>query len=136
MGNIRTMEFIGVDSWSGPVYKCLETGQLWKDITLGSENPYLCSCQNFDGEPDYPIKNELEIVFKTKYKENPYRFNYMMLDRLRIDCKTHLDTASKYARRLTGSQKKDVIAEMKTLWNSLPRRSKARMVNMATDFRL
>jgi len=31
--NIRTMEFLGIDGWNRPVYKCVETGTLWKDIT-------------------------------------------------------------------------------------------------------
>lgn len=63
--NVRTMKLLGVDSWSRPVYKCIETGQLWKDVELGdSEIPALCSCNNeFEGEPSCPIKSDLEIVF-------------------------------------------------------------------------
>lgn len=65
--NIRTMKLIGIDDWSRPVYKCIETGQLWKDITLGGENPELYSCDNnFDGEPGFPIKTELEIRFENQ----------------------------------------------------------------------
>ncbi len=119
--NIRTMELKGVDSWSRPVYKCIETGQLWKDINCGQGIPSLHNCQNdFEGEPDCPIKNSLEVHFKTKYEENQYSFNYQMLDRLRMDCNTHLDTESRYARRLTENQKKNTIEEMKNLWNNLP----------------
>lgn len=62
--NIRTMEFIGCDSWCRPVYKCIETGILWKDINCGEGTPCLSSCNNeFEGEPDCAIKSELEIHF-------------------------------------------------------------------------
>ncbi|MFL1672490.1 LPD11 domain-containing protein [Paenibacillus dendritiformis] len=123
--NIRTMEFIGTDNWNRPVYKCIENEVLWKDITLGSENPELCSCGNdFDGEPDSPIKKELIVVFKSKYKENPYVFNYMMLDRLRSDCDTHLAVWNKYRRQLKEDEIKSTIEEMKKLYNSLPHDAK------------
>lgn len=51
------LTFIGVDSWDRPVYRDTN-GRLWKDITLGSDMPDLYSaCYNdFDGEPDIPIK--------------------------------------------------------------------------------
>jgi hypothetical protein len=83
--NIRTMEFIGIDDWNRPVYKCIETSTLWKDITLGSDKPELYnSCNNcFDGEPDCPIKSNLIIKYKNQYKENHNRFNYQMFSRLR-----------------------------------------------------
>jgi len=65
LNNIRTMEYIGTDSWSRPVYKCIETGNLYKDTTLGSKNPELYSCDDsFEGEPGFPIKSSLEIRFK------------------------------------------------------------------------
>ena len=73
--NIRTMEFLGVDFWDRPVYKCIETGSLWKDLTLGSKIPELYSCGNdFDGEPDCPIKSNLEIHFKNQYFEDKNKF--------------------------------------------------------------
>lgn len=89
--NITTMELIGVDDWDRPVYKCIETDYLYKDIALGNKNPELYSCNNtFDGEPDCHIKYDLEIKFKTEYTKNPNKFNYMMLDRLRSDCDYYL----------------------------------------------
>lgn len=61
--NIRHMELIGTDDWSRPVYKCQENGILWKDVNLGKGNIELYSCSNeFDGEPDAPIKKELEVI--------------------------------------------------------------------------
>jgi hypothetical protein len=119
--NIRTMELIGIDDWDRPVYKCIETGKLWKDITLGSENPELYSCQNsFDGEPDSPIKSDLEIIFKTKYEKNPNSFNYMMLDRMRSDCDYYLGYGNRNKTRLCHDDEQKHIDEMKKLYNSFP----------------
>jgi hypothetical protein len=119
--NIRTMEFIGVDDWDRPVYKCIEKDTLWKDITLGKGNPELYSCQNcFDGEPDCPIKSELEIIYKSKYEENPNRFNYMMLDRLRSDCDYYLGYGNRSKKRLCYEDEQQHINRMKELYNSFP----------------
>lgn len=123
--NIRTMEFLSLDNWDRPVYKCIETGRLWKDITLGSENPELYSCQNeFDGEPDCPIKQILEVQFKTQYKENKNRFNYQMLDRLRSDCEYYLGYGNRYAKNLWAKDEQEQIDEMKKLHNSFPENEK------------
>lgn len=120
--NIRTMDFLGVDDWDRPVYKCIETGKLWKGTTLGSENPELYSCQNsFDGEPDSPIKSDLEIIFKTKYEENPNRFNYMLLDRMRSDCDYYLGYGNRNKNRLYNDDEQEHIDKMKELYNSFPR---------------
>jgi hypothetical protein len=121
MDKIRTMELIGVDDWSRPVYKCVENGVLWKDITLGSENPELCSCGNdFDGEPDSLIKSELTIIFISKYKENPNSFNYQMLDRLRSDCDYYLGYGNRNKSRLYYNDEEQHIEGMKELYKSFP----------------
>jgi hypothetical protein len=65
--NVRTMVFIGLDGLDCPVYKCLETGQLWKDLSL-DEHPQLHSCGCLDDDPGWAIRPDLEIRFKTKYK--------------------------------------------------------------------
>lgn len=120
-GNIRTMELIGIDDWNRPVYKCIENGVLWKDVTLGNETPELYSCGNeFDGEPDSPIKNDLIIIYKSKYKENPNRFNYMMLDRLRSDCEYYLGNGDRNEKQLYYGDEAEHIKKMKELYNSFP----------------
>jgi len=118
---IRTMELIGVDDWDRPVYKCIETDYLYKDITLGNEKPELYSCQNsFDGEPDCSIKNDLEIVFKKQYKKEPNRFNYIMLDRLRSDCDYYLGYGNRCKNRLCYDDEQKHIDKMKELYDSFP----------------
>lgn len=120
--NVRTMEYIGLDDWDRPVYKCIENGHLWKDVNLGKHEPALYSSSNneMDGEPCSPIKPGLTVVFKTKYEESPYRFNYMMLSRLQSDCDTHLAVENIYRRRISEENVKPIIEQMKELWNSFP----------------
>ncbi|MGF7535493.1 LPD11 domain-containing protein [Bacillus mexicanus] len=116
--NIRTMELIGVDDWNRPVYKCLETEVLYKDITLGSDNPALYDCGNdFDGEPGFPIKDDLEIHFKeTEKQPNPEdRFIYMLLDRLRMDCEYYLGNGGRNVKHLWADNEKEHIDKMKEL---------------------
>jgi hypothetical protein len=60
---MKKLKFIGVDSWDRLVYQD-ESGQIWKDVNLGNGKPYLHSSvdNEFDGEPDMPIKGEYEII--------------------------------------------------------------------------
>lgn len=120
--NIRTMELIGVDDWSRPVYKCIENGILWKDINLGEGNIELCSCGNeFDGEPDCPIKKSLEIKFLENKEKEPtkeQKFNYMMLGRLKSDCEYYLGYGNRNAKNLWAGDEQEQINEMKKLYNS------------------
>lgn len=120
--NERTMEYIGLDDWSAPVYKCIETGSLWKDINLGKGEPALYSSSNgeFDGEPCSPIRSELIVTFKTKYEESPHRFNYMLLGRLESDCKYFLGFGNRNESRLWAGSVKEQIEKMKELHNSFP----------------
>ena len=120
--NIRTMELIGIDDWSRPVYKCIETNMLYKDITLGSKNVELYSCQNdIDGEPDCPIKSTLEIHFIEPIEEQPTqeeKFNYMMLSRLQSDCNYYLGYGNRNKDKLWAVDEIEQIEEMKRLYNS------------------
>jgi len=60
------LHFVGIDSWDRPVYRDEESGRLWKDVNLGDGEPYLhnSSDNEFDGEPDFPIEVEYEIITK------------------------------------------------------------------------
>ena len=57
------LEPIGTDFWSRPVYKD-QYGHLWKDITLGSNQPDFRSVVDnaFDGEPDMSIRRPFTII--------------------------------------------------------------------------
>lgn len=119
---VRTMEYMGVDGWDMPIYKCIENGMLWKDISLGKgDMPALYSCGNeFDGDPCSPIRSDLVVIFKTKYEESPYRFNYMMLGRLQSDCEYFLGWGNRSKSRLYYGDVKKHIEHMKELHNSFP----------------
>lgn len=115
------MEYINLDDWGRPVYRCIETGELWKDINLGKHEPALYSCGNeMDGEPGWPIKNELTVVFKTKYEESPRRHDYMMLSRMQGQCDYYLGWGNRNEKHLCYENEKLHIEEMKKLWNSFP----------------
>ncbi|GAB6462292.1 hypothetical protein bcgnr5390_11000 [Bacillus luti] len=119
--NVRTMDFVGVDDHDRPVYKCIETERLFKDITLGSANPALYSCNNdFDGEPGSPINKDLTINFINKPEQvNPQdRFNYQLLSRLQGDCKYYLGNGKRNVNYLEGNNVKEHIEKMKELHNS------------------
>ena len=53
----------GRDSWDRPVYEC--DGVLYVDVNPRSDHPEICtkSDNEFDGEPDWPIKKDVEIIF-------------------------------------------------------------------------
>ena len=61
--DLLTLVPVGIDSWDRPVYKD-HLGHLWKDVTLGSVRPDLCSASGneFEGEPDEPIRNTFTIL--------------------------------------------------------------------------
>lgn len=60
---MKKLHFIGIDSWDRPVYQD-ESGRLWKDVNLGSGvlSLHSASGNDFDGEPDMPMKDEYEIT--------------------------------------------------------------------------
>lgn len=120
--NIRTMKFICVDDWGNDVYKCIETNTLYKDLTSREGiSPDLYSCANeIDGEPCYPINKNLEIHFEEREPQptREEKRNYMMLDRLRMDCEYYLGNGNRYAKHLWAGNEKDQIEEMKKIYNS------------------
>lgn len=117
--NKRTMELVGEDDLSHPVYKCVETNILYKDIMLGyCETPVLYSCGNkMDGEPDCPISPELELQF-IKNEEVPTKeekFNYKMLHRLKMDCDYFLGYGNRNKKHLYYEDEQEQIDKMKEL---------------------
>lgn len=116
---MRKLKFVGLDSWDRPVYTD-EKGKLWKDINLGQSAPYLHSATNneFDGEPEYPIKDECIIV--DEYKESPHNFQYMMLGMMKSRCDYYLGYGNRNPHHLSGEDVTSHISAMKRRWNALP----------------
>ena len=57
------LAYKGRDSWDRPVYEC--DGRLYVDVDPRSDYPHICTKSNneFDGEPDYPIGEDVELIF-------------------------------------------------------------------------
>ena len=115
----KKLKFVGKDSFDRPVYRD-ENGKLWKDVNLGNGRPYLHNSTNneFDGEPDSPITGEYTII--DEYIENPYRFQYMMLARMKSDCDYYLGYGNRNPAHLSCDDVAGHIAAMKQRWNALP----------------
>jgi len=64
MNKTITLTLIGRDSWDRPVYEC--GGKLYVDTSPHKDRaPGICAKSNneFDGEPDWPVSEETEIIF-------------------------------------------------------------------------
>lgn len=121
--NVRTMELLGEDFWSNEVYKCIETGILYKNMAEEGTAPELCSCGNdFEGEPAFPINSNFEIHFKETVKQvsKDQKFNYMLLGRLKSDCDYYLGYGCRQASKLWAGNEKEQISKMKELHDSFP----------------
>jgi hypothetical protein len=120
---MRKLKFIDIDSWSRPVYKD-NKGKLWKDVNLGSGTPHLHSSTNndFDGEPDSPIKGEYTII--DEYKEDPYSFDYAMLSMMKSRCDYFLGNGNRNPGHLSYDTAAEHIAAMKQRWNDFPNDAK------------
>jgi len=112
------MEFVDVDDWSRPVYRD-NRGRQWIDVNCGEGEPDLHRSTDdlfLDGEPDWRIEEEYEIA--SKYEPNPQKFQYMLLNRMQMDCKSHI-TAFTPSCMIREERIPAFIAEMKELWNVL-----------------
>jgi len=118
--NIRTMEFVCKDDWGNYVYKCVETGILYKDLEPEREQADLYSCGNeIDGEPCCPVKSEIVIIFIDR--EIPNRAEelaYMMLGRLQSDCEYYLKFGNHSQKHLYYKNEWEHINKMKELYNT------------------
>ena len=74
-----------------------------------------------DGEPDWPITCNIVITNPFTEKEKRMRWfrqDYMMLDRMRVDCE-YYDTAAHY-NNSHASTIRQTIDRMKEIWNKFP----------------
>lgn len=116
----RTMKFVDVDHWDRPIYRCVETNILYKDLNMGEHEPALYSCQNqWDGEPDSPIKNDIELIFINQCRISPQRFEYMMLDQMRSGCDYFLGWGNGSLTHILENSIHSHIEEMKRIHNLL-----------------
>jgi hypothetical protein len=117
---MQKLTYIGMSDYDYPAYKD-EQDRIWFDTNYGDGEPDLYRSSNgMEGEPDYSINFEYELI--NQFKRDPKEFHYMMLSRLSGDCKAYLSDGGDWRRgredRLW-STKENIIAEMKKLWNEL-----------------
>jgi len=127
---IIELHYIGVGRFGRPAYKD-NNGNIWLDTNLGEGeiNLYKSSDNEIDGEPDYRITDDFIIVTPAP-EESPYKFEYMMLDRLRSDCNYFLGYGGRHLKILTNDSVSDHINEMKRLWNIFPEAEKPEWLTM------
>ena len=116
---VLVLKYIGEDFWSHPVYQD-QFAHLWKDVALGEgDQPSLYSVvgDEFDSEPESPIQQEFTIQQPSDLPSREKRFQYMMLDRLRIDCDYYLGYGHRRSTVLCYGDPKEHIEAMKELWN-------------------
>lgn len=118
-----TLNFIGVDFWSRPVFES-KNGEIFKDLNLGEGQLDLCTAGSFDGEPNTPIyyiekyRNvEFEILGMKGQPTKEEKYNYQMLGRLKSDCDYYLGFGNRNKKRLWALDEESQISEMKRLYN-------------------
>ena len=68
---VLKVKIIGIDNWDRPVYQD-EKGKLYKDVNLGTGCLALCTASNnqFYGEPDIPIEDNIKIEVVKNFSKN------------------------------------------------------------------
>ena len=68
---VLKVKIIGIDNWDRPVYQD-EKGKLYKDVNLGTGCLALCTASNnqFYGEPDIPIEDNIKIEVVKNFNKN------------------------------------------------------------------
>lgn len=69
--DILKVKIVGIDNWDRPVYQD-ENGKLYKDVNLGTGCLALCTASNnqFYGEPDIPIEDNIKIEVVKNFNKN------------------------------------------------------------------
>ena len=108
-------------------YYCDNFNELKEDGTI---EVYQLSPNNEpDGEPNYCVKAFLSNPPSEREKrEALYRHDYMMLDRMRMDCEYY--TSVEAFNRSHCSTIEDTIKRMKELWNKFPADLKPQWISL------
>lgn len=84
-----------------------------------------------DKKHDNNLENspESNLIINAEEK-NIYAFDYMLLDRLFLDCKYYLGNGNRQEKHLWAKNTKDQITEMKKIYNSFPQDMKPEWINL------
>jgi len=126
---MQKLRYVGTDGWDRPMYKD-DSNRLWKDVNLGNGKPYLHRAvgDGPDGEPDYPITGDYEIISRPPNEADSFR--YRMLSRLKMDCEYYLGHGNRQAKHLCYQDAEEHIMQMKQIWNMLPDSGKPEWLTM------
>lgn len=109
--------YIGVDSWDRPTAQD-EQGNLYCDVNMSYDNPcwHTMTSNVFDeGEPDKAV----DIVVDGVPNPNPFRMQYMLLDRMLGDAKYFINMGGNCSS-WTNTDIPKGIKEMRELWDIFP----------------
>lgn len=82
----------------------------------------LSPAKEMDGEPDKMIECEVKILNPLSEHEKrmkAFKFDYMMLDRMRVDCEYY--KSAEHFNNSHASTIRETIEEMKRIWNKFPK---------------
>lgn len=126
---MKTLELtrVGEHRMEGGLYKD-KNGNYYVDChdepkDSGVSVVYRLSPKNeIDGEPDKMIECEVKILNPLSEREKrmkAFKFDYMMLDRMRVDCEYY--KSAEHFNNSHASTIRETIEEMKRIWNKFPK---------------
>lgn len=126
---MKTLELtrVGEHRMEGGLYKD-KNGNYYVDChdepkDSGVSVVYRLSPKNeIDGEPDKMIECEVKILNPLSEHEKrmkAFKFDYMMLDRMRVDCEYY--KSAEHFNNSHASTIRETIEEMKRIWNKFPK---------------
>ena len=135
---MKTLELtrVGEHRMEGGLYKD-KNGNYYVDChdepkKSGVSVVYRLSPKNeIDGEPDKMIECEIKILnplSKREERMKEFKFDYMMLNRMQMDCK-YYDSAEHY-NNSHASTIRQTIDRMKEIWNKFPEDLKPEWISL------
>lgn len=126
---MKTLELtrVGEHRMEGGLYKD-KNGNYYVDChdepkDSGVSVVYRLSPKNeIDGEPDKMIECEVKILnplSECEKRMKAFKFDYMMLDRMRVDCEYY--KSAEHFNNSHASTIRETIEEMKRIWNKFPK---------------
>lgn len=108
------------------------TNETWSRRYTSMEQALLHIVNDFNENVNIENKySDLQdYIFKEEERENPRKFDYMMLDRLRTDCDYFLGNGNGYLGHLYYKEVDKHIEEMKKIYESFPDEEKPEWISL------
>lgn len=107
------------------------TNETWSRRYIGIKEAILHIINNFNENASIKNKyNRIEDYLEEKQEDNPRKFDYMMLDRLRSDCDYFLGNGNVYLGHLYYKDIDKHIEEMKKIYNSFSEKEKPEWISL------